>query len=177
MPNTSIGTLSGFMPAVPTPFTADNRIDFAAFERFCDLQIRGGATALVVCGTTGEAPTLSDDEHRELIVAACEVSRGRVPVVAGAGSNATAHAIALSRAAQAAGADALLSVVPYYNKPTQAGIQAHFHAIADSVDLPIILYDVPSRTVGLPSRRDRCPARSTSTDDRSKGRNGRHISL
>jgi 4-hydroxy-tetrahydrodipicolinate synthase len=147
MPSTSISTLSGFMPAVPTPFTADDRIDFPAFERFCDLQIRGGATALVVCGTTGEAPTLSDDEYRELIVAACQVARERVPVIAGAGSNATTHAIALSRAAQAAGADALLSVVPYYNKPTQAGIQAHFRAIADSVGLPIILCDVPSRTV------------------------------
>lgn len=137
--NTSIQRLSGFMPAVPTPFIADDRIDFAAFERFCDLQIRAGATALVVCGTTGEAPTLSADEQRELILAARNVARGRVPVVAGAGSNATAHAVELSHRAQAAGADALLSVVPYYNKPTQAGIQAHFNAVAEAVELPIIL--------------------------------------
>jgi 4-hydroxy-tetrahydrodipicolinate synthase len=135
------------MPAVPTPFTAEDRIDFPAFERFCDLQIRAGATALVVCGTTGESPTLSAQEQRELILAARNVARGRVPLIAGAGSNATAHAIALARAAEAAGADALLSVVPYYNKPTQAGIQAHFTAIADAVEVPIILYDVPSRTV------------------------------
>src|SRR5262245_21845429 len=143
----SLRRLSGFMPAVPTPFTADDRIDFAAFERFCDLQIRAGATALVVCGTTGEAPTLSAQEQRELILAARKVARERVPLIAGAGSNATAHAIALSRDAQATGADALLSVVPYYNKPTQAGIQAHFTAIAEATELPIILYDVPSRTV------------------------------
>jgi 4-hydroxy-tetrahydrodipicolinate synthase len=139
--------LSGFMPAVPTPFTTEDRIDFAAFARFCDLQIRAGATALVVCGTTGESPTLSEQEQRELILAARDVARGRVPLIAGAGSNATAHAIALSRAAEAAGADALLSAVPYYNKPTQAGIQAHFTAIANAVEVPIILYDVPSRTV------------------------------
>ena len=143
----SLRRLSGFMPAVPTPFTAEDRIDLAAFERFCDLQIRAGATALVVCGTTGEAPTLNAEEQRALILAARNVARGRVPLIAGAGSNATADAIALSRQAEAAGADALLVVVPYYNKPTQAGMQAHFSAIADAVELPIILYDVPSRTV------------------------------
>jgi len=135
------------MPAVPTPFTTEGTIDFAAFEHFCALQVAAGATALVVCGTTGEAPTLSAEEQRDLVRAARSVTRGRVPLIAGAGSNATAHAIALSRAAQAAGADALLSVVPYYNKPTQAGILAHFTAIADAVDVPIILYDVPARTV------------------------------
>jgi len=135
------------MPAVPTPFTADDKIDVAAFEHFCNLQITVGATALVVCGTTGEAPTLSTEEQHTLIRAARNVTRGRVPVIAGAGSNATAHAIALSRTAKAAGADALLSVVPYYNKPTQAGIEAHFRTIADAADLPVILYDVPSRTV------------------------------
>jgi 4-hydroxy-tetrahydrodipicolinate synthase len=142
----SMRRLSGFMPAIPTPFTADGGIDLASFERFCDLQIEAGATALVVCGTTGEAPTLSLDEHRNLIRAGRNVTKGRVPLIAGAGSNSTAHAIELSRDAQAAGADALLSVVPYYNKPTQAGLVAHFQAIAKAVDLPIILYDVPSRT-------------------------------
>ena len=117
------------MPAVPTPFTAKDTIDFAAFERFCALQLAAGATALVVCGTTGEAPTLSAEAQGDLVLAARSVTRGRVPLIAGAGCNATARVIALSRAAQAAGADALLSVVPYYNKPTQAGILAHFTAI------------------------------------------------
>ena len=139
--------LSGYAPAVPTPFESDGNLDSAAFERFCSLQIDEGATALVVCGTTGEAPTLSPAEHRMLVRIAVEVADGRVPVIAGAGSNATAHAIELTRDAEAAGADAILSVVPYYNKPTQAGIAAHFGAIAGATALPIILYDVPSRTV------------------------------
>lgn len=141
-----IRTLTGFMPALPTPFARDGGIDFAAFERFCDLQIDAGATALVVCGTTGEAPTLTHVEQRDLARAAVAVASGRVPVIVGAGSNATARAIELSRDAEAAGADALLSVVPYYNKPTQAGLHAHFRTIAESCGLPIILYDVPSRT-------------------------------
>jgi 4-hydroxy-tetrahydrodipicolinate synthase len=147
MTTSSLRNLSGFMPAVPTPFTTEDRIDFAAFEHFCALQIAAGATGLVVCGTTGEAPTLAAEEQRDLVLAARSVTRGRVPLIAGAGSNATAHAIALSRAAQIAGADALLSVVPYYNKPTQAGMLAHFTAIADAVDVPVILYDIPARTV------------------------------
>jgi 4-hydroxy-tetrahydrodipicolinate synthase len=142
-----VSKLSGYAPAVPTPFDAEDEIDCAAFERFCDYQIREGATALVVCGTTGEAPTLSPAEHRELIRIAASVSHGCVPVIAGAGSNATTHAIELTKDAEAAGADAILSVVPYYNKPTQAGLDAHFRAIADSTGLPVILYDVPSRTV------------------------------
>jgi 4-hydroxy-tetrahydrodipicolinate synthase len=120
--------------------------DVAAFERLCDLQIAAGATALVVCGTTGEAPTLSPGEHSELIRIAVARSRGRIPVIAGAGANATAHAVELTREAEAAGADAILSVVPYYNKPTQAGLYAHFSGIAAATGLPIILYDVPSRT-------------------------------
>jgi 4-hydroxy-tetrahydrodipicolinate synthase len=99
-----------------------------------------------VCGTTGEAPNLTPAEHRELIRIAVDIARGRVPVIAGAGSNATAHAVELTRDAEAAGADAILSVVPYYNKPTQRGLEAHFRAVADSTGLPIILYDVPSRT-------------------------------
>jgi len=142
-----VSKLSGYAPAVPTPFDADDNIDAAAFERFCDLQIAEGATALVVCGTTGEAPTLTVAEHRKLIRIALEVAHSRVPVIAGAGSNATAHAIELSKDAEAAGADAILSVVPYYNKPVQAGIEAHFQAIAASTGLPMILYDVPSRTI------------------------------
>jgi 4-hydroxy-tetrahydrodipicolinate synthase len=139
--------LSGYAPAIPTPFGADGRIDCDAFERFCDRQVAEGATALVVCGTTGEAPTLTPAEHRKLIWLAVKTARGRVPVIAGAGSNATAHAIALGKDAEAAGADAILSVVPYYNKPMQAGLLAHFRAIADAAGVPVILYDVPSRTI------------------------------
>jgi 4-hydroxy-tetrahydrodipicolinate synthase len=139
--------LSGYAPALPTPYTEDDRIDAEAYERLCHLQILNGAAALVVGGTTGEASTLRPDEHTELIRIASAVSLGRVPVIAGAGSNATAHAIELSRGAEANGADAILSVVPYYNKPTQEGLYAHYSEIAASTGLPIILYDVPSRTV------------------------------
>jgi 4-hydroxy-tetrahydrodipicolinate synthase len=142
-----VSKLSGYAPALPTPFGDDGNIDAAVFEQLCDRQIRAGATALVVCGTTGEAPTLSPAEHETLIEIAVAIARGRVPVIAGAGSNSTAHAIELTQDAEAAGADAILSVVPYYNKPTQIGLYAHFSAIANSTGLPIILYDVPSRTV------------------------------
>jgi 4-hydroxy-tetrahydrodipicolinate synthase len=145
-----VSKLAGFAPALPTPFTDQGDVDGAAFEHFCDLQIRAGATALVVCGTTGEAPTLRPAEHHVLVRIAVDVADGRVPVIAGAGSNSTAHAIELSKDAEAAGADAVLSVVPYYNKPTQAGMTAHFTAVAQATGLPVILYDVPSRTgVGL----------------------------
>ena len=141
-----VSKLSGYAPAVPTPFNDNGHIDSGAFEQFCERQIREGATALVVCGTTGEAPTLSRAEHDTLIRSAVGVARGQIPVIAGAGSNSTAHAIELTKDAEAAGADAVLSVVPYYNKPTQGGLNAHFSAIGQSTGLPIILYDVPSRT-------------------------------
>ena len=141
-----VSKLSGYAPALPTPFDKDDRIDSGAFERLCDLQIKSGATALVVCSTTGEAPNLSVTEQRRLVRIAVEVSRGRVPVIAGAGSNATEHAIELTKDAEAQGADAILSVVPYYNRPTQTGLYAHFRTIAAPTCLPIILYDVPSRT-------------------------------
>lgn len=142
-----VSKLSGYAPALPTPFDAEGHVDRDAFEHLCHLQVEAGATALVIGGTTGEAPTLSPAEHSTLIQIAAAVARGRVPVIAGAGSNATAHAIELSKDAEAAGADALLSVVPYYNKPTQTGLTAHFRAIANATGLPLILYDVPSRTV------------------------------
>ena len=142
-----VSKLSGYAPALPTPFDDDGKIDIAAFEQFCGRQVRAGATALVVCGTTGEAPTLTPVEHTKLIQVAVAVAHGQVPVIAGAGSNSTAHAIELTQDAEAAGADAILSVVPYYNKPTQAGLYEHFRAITQSCGLPIILYDVPSRTV------------------------------
>jgi len=147
IPGRHVSKLSGFAPALPTPFDENGAIDRAAFELFCDRQIDEGATALVVCGTTGEAPTLSPEEHTELVRIAVGVARGRIPVIAGAGSNSTAHAVELTKDAESLGADAILSVVPYYNKPTQAGLYAHFSAIAQSTGLPIILYDVPSRTV------------------------------
>jgi 4-hydroxy-tetrahydrodipicolinate synthase len=142
-----VSRLSGYAPAVPTPFDRNGHVDSAALEALCDRQIQEGATALVVCGTTGEAPTLSRAEHYAIVCIAVGVAQGRVPVIAGAGSNATSQAIELARDAEVAGADAVLSVVPYYNKPMQAGMYAHFRAIADAVGLPIFLYDVPSRTV------------------------------
>src|ERR1700726_3927905 len=142
-----VAKLSGYAPALPTPFDDNGDVDGEAFERLCDLQITSGATALVVCGTTGEASNLTASEHRELVRIAVETSRGRVPVIAGAGSNATAHAIELTKDAEAAGAAAVLSGVPSYNKPHQAGLDAHFRAIAGATGLPVILYDVPSRTI------------------------------
>jgi 4-hydroxy-tetrahydrodipicolinate synthase len=139
--------LRGYIPALPTPFDENGEIDAAALEWFCDRQIKAGANALVVCGTTGEAPNLSRQEHDRIIRIAVNAARGKMPVIAGAGSNSTSQAIELSRDAEAAGADAVLSVVPYYNKPTQSAMYAHFRAVAEATGLPIILYDVPSRTV------------------------------
>ena len=168
-----VSKLSGYAPAVPTPFADDGTIDVPAFAQFCERQIREGATALVVCGTTGEAPTLRPAEHHVLVRTAVDVARGRVPVIAGAGSNSTAHAIELTKDAEAGGADAILSVVPYYNKPVQNGLYAHFRAIAQSTDLPIILYDVPSRTAcGLADETD-CAPRRAAADHRAEGRNRR----
>jgi 4-hydroxy-tetrahydrodipicolinate synthase len=141
----SIAELTGYASALPTPFRADGIDDFA-FEALCAWQIAEGVSGLVVCGTTGEAPTLSPAEQQHLIRRAVEIARGRVPVIAGAGSNATPHAIDLAYGAQQAGADALLVVVPYYNRPPQEGLFRHFRAIHDAVDIPILLYDVPSRT-------------------------------
>jgi 4-hydroxy-tetrahydrodipicolinate synthase len=122
--------LSGYAPALPTPFNDADQIDVPALERLCDRQIREGATALVVCGTTGEAPNLSRAEHDTIVHVAVKTARGRIPVIAGAGSNSTSQAIELSGDAEAAGADAILSVVPYYNKPTRGGMYAHFRTIA-----------------------------------------------
>jgi len=112
-----VSKLSGYAPALPTPFDDKGCVDASAFERLCDLQIAHSATALVVCGTTGEAQTLRPQEHSELVRMAVARSRGRIPVIAGAGANDTAHAMTLAEDAEAAGADAILSVVPYYNKP------------------------------------------------------------
>jgi 4-hydroxy-tetrahydrodipicolinate synthase len=135
----------GSIPALVTPFSG-GRVAEDTFRAFVDWQIGEGSNALVPCGTTGEAATLSTQEHARVIEIAVEVARGRVPVIAGCGSNNTAHAIELTRNAKAAGADAALHVPPYYNRPNQDGIYAHLAAVAD-LDIPIILYNVPSRTI------------------------------
>jgi 4-hydroxy-tetrahydrodipicolinate synthase len=142
-----VSRLGGYAPALPTPFGDSGDLDVAVLERLCRRQLEEGATALVVCGTTGEAPTLSRVEHHTIVSVAAGVAQRQIPVIAGAGSNSTRQAVELAGDAEIAGADAILSVVPYYNKPTQAGIYAHFRTIAESTSLPIILYDVPSRTV------------------------------
>jgi 4-hydroxy-tetrahydrodipicolinate synthase len=138
--------LSGYIPDIPTPFDASGAIDLPAFQKLCERQIEAGATAIVVCETTGEASTLTPGEQSGLIRAAVEAARGRLRIIAGAGSNSTSQAIELTRHAEAEGADAVLSVVPYYNKPMQSGIEAHFLAIAEATALPMILHDIPART-------------------------------
>lgn len=131
--------------AIVTPFAADE-INFSEFRRMIDHQIAQGTDAIIVAGTTGEAATMNDTEHKAAIKFTVETVRGRVPVIAGAGSNDTSYAIQLSTYSEEVGADGLLLVTPYYNKCTQKGLVAHFQAIADSVSIPCILYDVPSRT-------------------------------
>lgn len=138
---------TGFIPDLPTPFDAADTIDLKAFAALCERQVAAGAPALVVCETAGEAPTLSAAEQELVIRTAVDVARGRVRIIAGAVSNATRHAVELARRAEAAGADAVMSVVPSYNRPMQEGMLAHFRAIADSIGLPIILHDIPSRTL------------------------------
>jgi len=135
----------GSIPALVTPFAA-GRVAEDTFRELVEWQIDEGSNGLVPCGTTGEAATLSTDEHRRVIAIAVEVARGRVPVIAGCGSNNTAHAIELTRNAREAGADAALHVPPYYNRPNQDGIYGHLSAIADE-GFPVILYNVPSRTI------------------------------
>jgi 4-hydroxy-tetrahydrodipicolinate synthase len=139
--------LAGFIADLPTPFDDDDRIDWPAFEMACERQIRSGAGAMVVGETMGEASTLNHEERAELISQAVRIAHGRIAVIAGAGSNSTARAIELSAIAEAEGADAILSVVPYYNKPMQAGLLAHFETIAASTTLPILLHDNPARTM------------------------------
>lgn len=136
--------LTGVIADLPTPFDADDELDLAALCNLCERQIAAGATALLVGETAGEMATLTTDEHDALVRTAVNASRGRAKVISGAGSNGTCQAIALTQRAAAAGADAVMSVVPYYNKPTQAGIEAHFRAIADATSLPIVLHDNPA---------------------------------
>src|SRR3954447_24223938 len=136
----------GSIPALVTPFSG-GRVVEDTFREFVEWQIAEGSNALVPCGTTGESATLSRHEHREVIDHAVQIARGRVPVIAGCGSYSTAAAIEMVRAAADVGADAALVVVPYYNKPSQAGLAAHFTAIAEASPIPIVIYNVPSRTV------------------------------
>ncbi|MCZ4063912.1 4-hydroxy-tetrahydrodipicolinate synthase [Oxalobacter aliiformigenes] len=139
--------IEGSIVALVTPMNEDGSVDLDSARRLMDWQIAEGTDALSVVGTTGESPTVNVDEHAEMIRVAVEHSGKRIPVIAGAGGNSTAEAIALTRYAQMAGADASLQVVPYYNKPTQEGMYQHFKSVAEAVDLPMILYNVPGRTV------------------------------
>ncbi|MBN1624501.1 MAG: 4-hydroxy-tetrahydrodipicolinate synthase [Clostridia bacterium] len=146
MPDKKVTIFKGTATAMATPFK-DGRVDFDTLGRMIDFQIIEGIDALLFCGTTGESSTMPDEEHIDVVRFGVKHTKGRVPVIANAGSNDTAHAIELSKMAQDAGADALLSVAPYYNKSIQRGLVRHFEVIANSVKLPIILYNVPSRTV------------------------------
>ncbi|HEX7328013.1 MAG TPA: 4-hydroxy-tetrahydrodipicolinate synthase [Casimicrobiaceae bacterium] len=139
--------LSGSLCAIVTPMHSGGALDLPALRRLIDWHVESGTAAIVIVGTTGESPTVDFDEHCTLIRTAVEHTARRIPVVAGTGANSTAEAIALTRYAKDVGTDACLSVVPYYNKPTQEGLYRHFRAIAEATDLPLILYNVPSRTV------------------------------
>jgi 4-hydroxy-tetrahydrodipicolinate synthase len=142
----STAWLTGYISDLPTPFDESGEIDWAAFAKICERQIAAGAAAIVVAETAGEASNLTTTEQDAIVRAAVGIAQGRIRVIAGAGSNSTGQAIELATRAEQAGADAVLSVVPYYNKPMQAGISAHFQAIAGATSLPIILHDTPSRT-------------------------------
>ena len=138
--------IRGSIPALITPMK-DGAVDEAAFRKLVNWQIEQGSHGLVPCGTTGESPTLSHEEHMRVIEICVEEARGRVPVIAGAGSNATAEAISLTRHAKRVGADAVLSVTGYYNKPSQEGLYRHYAAIADAIDIPILVYNIPGRAI------------------------------
>lgn len=132
--------------AIVTPFTADGAVDYPALERLLDFQINNGTDAIIICGTTGESSTLSEEEHSQVIAHTVNYVNHRVPVIAGTGSNDTQTAIMLSKQAEEDGADAVLLVTPYYNKATQNGLKLHFKAIAEAISIPVVLYNVPSRT-------------------------------
>jgi len=140
-------TIAGSMPAIVTPMLEDGRLDYPGLRSLLDWHVAEGSDGIVIVGTSGESPTVSVEEHCELIRVAVEQIAGRIPVIAGTGGNSTTEAIELTQFAKKVGADASLQVVPYYNKPTQDGMYAHFKKIAESVDLPVILYNVPGRTV------------------------------
>ncbi|NPC88627.1 4-hydroxy-tetrahydrodipicolinate synthase [Gluconacetobacter entanii] len=137
----------GSITALITPMNQDGSLDLSSMGRFIDWQIQQGTSALVPVGTTGESPTLSHDEHAQVVEFTIKTANGRVPVLAGAGSNSTAEAIKMAQQAQSAGAAAVLVVTPYYNKPTQEGVYRHFMAVADAISIPVILYNIPGRSV------------------------------
>lgn len=139
--------ITGSLVALVTPMLEDGSVDFNAYRALIDWHVAQGTDAIVAVGTSGESPTVSVDEHCELMKVAVEHAAGRIPVIAGAGGNSTHEAIKLTRYAHSVGADATLQVVPYYNKPTQEGLYQHFKAIAESSDCPVVLYNVPGRTV------------------------------
>jgi len=139
--------ITGSLVAIVTPMHEDGRLDIARFRKLIDWHVAEGTDGIVVVGTTGESPTVDFDEHKELIRVAVEHAGGRIPIIAGTGGNSTAEAIELTESAKKAGATSCLSVVPYYNRPTQEGLYRHFRAIAEKVDLPMLLYNVPGRTV------------------------------
>ena len=139
--------ITGSLPAIPTPMQDDGSLDIPALKRMLDWHVAEGTDGIVVVGTTGESPTVDFDEHCLLIKTTVDHIAGRIPIIAGTGANSTPEAIKLAQYAKEAGADAHLSVVPYYNKPTQEGLYQHFKAIAEAVELPLILYNVPGRTV------------------------------
>ncbi len=145
--------LAGSMVALVTPMDADGAVNYSDLDRLIEFHVESGTQALIVAGTTGESATLEHDEHIELIGAACELANGRIPIVAGTGSNSTAQTLKLSRAVDGLPVAAFLVVTPYYNKPTQEGMYRHFCTVADAVSQPLILYNVPGRTgVDLHSR-------------------------
>ena len=147
MSNASAISIKGSLVAIVTPMQADGTLDLVALKRLIDWHIESGTAAIVIVGTTGESPTVDVDEHAVLIKTTVDHAAGRTKVIAGTGANSTQEAISLSRYAMSVGADATLSVVPYYNKPTQEGLYQHFKAIAEAVAIPMILYNVPGRTV------------------------------
>jgi 4-hydroxy-tetrahydrodipicolinate synthase len=136
----------GSFTALVTPFEGDG-VDYDAYERLVEIQIQAGTHGLVPVGTTGESPTLSHEEHKRVVETCIAAAKGRVPVIAGAGSNSTREAVSLSRFAEKAGANAVLVVMPYYNKPTQEGLYQHYKAINDAIGIPIIIYNIPGRSV------------------------------
>jgi 4-hydroxy-tetrahydrodipicolinate synthase len=142
-----MNTITGSIVAIVTPMHEDGSLDLPCLRKLVDFHVQEGTDAIVIVGTTGESPTVDVEEHQELIRVAVNHAAGRIPVIAGTGANSTSEAIEMTAFAKKVGADAALSVVPYYNKPTQEGLYRHFKAIAEAVDIPVILYNVPGRTV------------------------------
>ena len=166
--------LTGSLVAIVTPMHADGALDLPALRKLIDFQIANGTSGIVIVGTTGESPTVDFDEHCLLIKTAVEHAAGRIPVVAGTGANSTSEAIELTRYAREVGADFGLSVVPYYNKPSQEGLYQHFRAIAEAVDLPMLVYNVPGRTVADLGERHRAAPRAGAGHRRHQGRDLGH---